>query len=299
MKIGELAKLANVSTKMLRHYDAIGLFSPEAIDVENGYRIYSPEQLHKLKWITTLRMLDFSLDDIRNLLSGPVDSGAFLTALAQKRILLDQQFKQTLIKSLQVDYLLNLIKLEGFHMEKNIDISKLNETNLLNIKKGLPNMDMLLEKAYQMMAASLSGNTFGLFRLDLKQFKAINDVDGFEVGDKVILSLYKTLEDTLSKYDLNASIARAGGDEFVVFAEGQKQVLSEMAAAFKSEVLKIDYQAIGCHKPVEVYLGGILSNSMDNQQIRSLLDETHDLLFEAKKDLSSGGPGICVIEKLD
>ena len=67
-KIGEFSKIAQVSARMLRHYDDIGLFKPEHTDATTGYRFYSAQQLPQLNRIVALRMLDFSLDEIRRLL---------------------------------------------------------------------------------------------------------------------------------------------------------------------------------------------------------------------------------------
>ena len=43
LKIGEFAKLNNVTTKMLRHYDEIGLLKPACIDESTGYRSYDAD----------------------------------------------------------------------------------------------------------------------------------------------------------------------------------------------------------------------------------------------------------------
>ena len=44
LTIGEFSRLGRVSSRMLRHYDALGLLCPEAVG-ENGYRYYRQEQL--------------------------------------------------------------------------------------------------------------------------------------------------------------------------------------------------------------------------------------------------------------
>ena len=38
LKIGEFSKLSRISIRMLRHYDEIGLLTPETIDSFTGYR---------------------------------------------------------------------------------------------------------------------------------------------------------------------------------------------------------------------------------------------------------------------
>ena len=46
MLISDFARLGQVSVRMLRHYDALGLLVPDHVEPASGYRSYSPEQLH-------------------------------------------------------------------------------------------------------------------------------------------------------------------------------------------------------------------------------------------------------------
>jgi len=48
-KIKEFSKLTNVPIKTLRYYDEIDLFKPEYVDKNNNYRLYSDEQIPKIK----------------------------------------------------------------------------------------------------------------------------------------------------------------------------------------------------------------------------------------------------------
>ena len=47
LTIGQLARIFEISTKTLRHYDAIGLFVPARTGSDNGYRYYQPEQIEQ------------------------------------------------------------------------------------------------------------------------------------------------------------------------------------------------------------------------------------------------------------
>lgn len=67
MKSNEMAKLAGVSVRTLRHYHAIGLL-PEPPRGENGYRDYGAEDLVRLLRIKRLSSLGFSLSRIGEVL---------------------------------------------------------------------------------------------------------------------------------------------------------------------------------------------------------------------------------------
>ncbi|MGH2504585.1 MAG: MerR family DNA-binding transcriptional regulator, partial [Ktedonobacterales bacterium] len=45
IKIGDFARIGQVSIKALRHYDALGLLRPMRIHPESGYRFYDLTQL--------------------------------------------------------------------------------------------------------------------------------------------------------------------------------------------------------------------------------------------------------------
>lgn len=67
MKIGELAKLADVSTSRIRFYEKHGLI-PSPHRLENGYREYPEEIVSRLRTITMSKALGFSLSEIKRFL---------------------------------------------------------------------------------------------------------------------------------------------------------------------------------------------------------------------------------------
>jgi DNA-binding transcriptional MerR regulator len=75
ISIGDFARIGRVSVRMLRHYDAIGLLSPEHVDPYSGYRYYRIEQLRRLNRIVALKELGLRLDQVRDIVDERLDSG--------------------------------------------------------------------------------------------------------------------------------------------------------------------------------------------------------------------------------
>jgi DNA-binding transcriptional MerR regulator len=71
--IGDFARLGRVSPRMLRHYDAIGLLRPAAVDPATGYRFYRASQLGQLNRILVLKDLGVTLEQLRAILDGHVN----------------------------------------------------------------------------------------------------------------------------------------------------------------------------------------------------------------------------------
>jgi DNA-binding transcriptional MerR regulator len=68
--VKKLADLAGISVRTLHYYDEVGLLKPQSYD-ENRYRKYGEKELLRLQQILFFRELDFSLDEIKEIINRP------------------------------------------------------------------------------------------------------------------------------------------------------------------------------------------------------------------------------------
>ncbi len=114
-KIGEFARLTQLSAKALRLYDELGLLKPMRIDTFTDYRYYSADQLPRLHRIIVLKDLGFSLEQIKPLLDASVTAEQLKGMLMLKRAEAEQNMRQEHERLMRIEAQLQLIEQEG-HM---------------------------------------------------------------------------------------------------------------------------------------------------------------------------------------
>lgn len=89
---------------------------------------------------------------------------------------------------------------------------------------GLPNRELLFDRLKQALAYEDRRNALlAVMVLDLDGFKAINDTLGHESGDLLLQEVAKRLHHCMRQYD---TVARFGGDEFVIIANDMPDFLN-------------------------------------------------------------------------
>jgi DNA-binding transcriptional MerR regulator len=111
--ISEFARLGQVSVRMLRHYDALGLLSPDRVERGTGYRVYSPDQLHVLNRIIAFRDLGFDLRQIAALVAADLDIGELRGMLRLRQADLEGQARAVDMRLAAVGARLQMIEREN------------------------------------------------------------------------------------------------------------------------------------------------------------------------------------------
>lgn len=113
MLIGDFARLGQVSVRMLRHYDALGLLRPAHVDQWSGYRSYDPGQLPALNRIVALRELGFSLAQIGELHAADLPLEELRGMLRLRRAQVEDEVRAAGIRLAAVESRLRMIEKEN------------------------------------------------------------------------------------------------------------------------------------------------------------------------------------------
>ena len=149
----------------------------------------------------------------------------------------------------------------------------------------LPNRILLEDRVEQAIRhARSSSSEFSLLFLDVDRFKPINDAMGHHVGDKVLQEVATRLLDVAGPED---TVARIGGDEFIVVLPARKELgkVHETARKIRDAVerkIEVGEQSLSVSASI-----GISLFPHDGTSFRALLGNADSAMYHAK----SKGPG--------
>jgi DNA-binding transcriptional MerR regulator len=135
LKIGDFARIGQVSIKALRHYDVLGLLRPAHIHPESGYRFYDLAQLSDLARILALKDCGFSLDEIAQLLR--THDAEEITEMLRARVQAQRQFIASEEARLQriTARLGQLAAAEGGDMRHDVVLKRSEPLSLLGLRR--------------------------------------------------------------------------------------------------------------------------------------------------------------------
>ena len=151
---------------------------------------------------------------------------------------------------------------------------------------GLPNRVLLEDRMEQALSRSRrTGEPFTLILVDLDEFKAVNDVHGHGVGDAVLRTIARRFEAILRESD---TVARVGGDEFVVLSIGTGN--DEPAAALVARLrhaLRRPFRVNGATIEIAGSLGWAVFPA-DGATADELLFRADGEMYATKRDTEGG-----------
>ncbi len=141
LKIGEFSKLSRVSIRMLRHYDEIGLLTPETIDPFTSYRYYSEAQLVTMNRITALKDMGFSLVGISELLKNWDDQRVLERCLLEKRMEVQDAAEETARRLRLLDTAIERLRKDEAPMKYDVTVKTLPERYVASVRQTIPSYE--------------------------------------------------------------------------------------------------------------------------------------------------------------
>jgi DNA-binding transcriptional MerR regulator len=84
LRVGDLARMAGKTVRAIHHYEELGLIEPAGRS-KGHYRLFEPESLVRIRWISKLQSLGLSLGEIRTLVRNRQGSGSAQQSADQLR----------------------------------------------------------------------------------------------------------------------------------------------------------------------------------------------------------------------
>ena len=142
---GEIAKLCGVSVRTVQYYDTRGILIPSEL-TEGGRRLYSEDDLKRMKIICFLRDADISINSIGELLSEDNPGSVISVLLEQQEQFLREEVRKRQAKLDMLDGIKRELKgIENFSIESIGDIAyvmenkkKMRQLHTILLITGLP-----------------------------------------------------------------------------------------------------------------------------------------------------------------
>ncbi|QYJ80528.1 sensor domain-containing diguanylate cyclase [Shewanella acanthi] len=172
----------------------------------------------------------------------------------------------------------------AFAIERRQMLSRLEHIALYDQLTHLPNRELFCDRIHKALSrANRDSSYFSLLYLDLDKFKWVNDTFGHSAGD---LLLQQTAQRILSCVRDVDTVARFGGDEFVILLERVDSAQNTLIAAQKiQQALNIPFELGEAQVSIFPSIGIALypEHGKDEWQLLSCADAA---MYKAKK---SGG----------
>ncbi len=146
---------------------------------------------------------------------------------------------------------------------------------------GLPNRLLFGARAqHSLERCAREGNRLAILFIDLDRFKPVNDLLGHKTGDEVLRDVSARLRAVLRSED---TVARFGGDEFVVLVERADNVADAMRVAQKLlDIFPIEVDGGEQRLSVSASIG-ISLYPEDGRTVEALVDAADQAMYQAKR----------------
>lgn len=133
--IGEFAKLARVSRRMLYYYEEVGLLAPAHIDKETGYRYYSATQLPRLNQVLALKELGLTLEQVKRMLDDRISAEEIRGMLALRRAQIERNLQEELMRMRYIESRIRQIESDGVLSDYDVVLKPVDTLHVLTVRE--------------------------------------------------------------------------------------------------------------------------------------------------------------------
>ena len=147
----------------------------------------------------------------------------------------------------------------------------------------LNNRKQLLHNYEQWLRNNEDHTPIYLLMIDANHFKEINDTYGHVEGDAALVRIADALRSACKTFKKRATIARYGGDEFVVLARAENdRIINEFTENVHFRLDELNKQA-GAKYELKVCIGMARTDSVEDRPIKELLAAADEKLYDQKR----------------
>lgn len=160
--VGEFSQLAQVSKRLLRYYDEIGLLKPMHTDRFTGYRYYSAEQMSHLNRILALKDLGLSLEQIQRIERENISTDEIHGMLLLKKAEIEQQVQGELQRIRKIESRLQAIRNAEANRPLNVVLKHTAAQPVLSVRTVIASFEEGLALFAHMMRTLPEKSIYGL-----------------------------------------------------------------------------------------------------------------------------------------
>lgn len=144
-KIGDFSQLGQVSVRMLRHYDKLGLLTPNHTDKWTGYRYYTIDQLSRLNRIVALNGLGLTLQQVNELLQNDnsVSVDRLRGMLTMRKAQIAQELAEKQMQLASVEARLRQIEQEGHPSPYEVVVKSVAPVPVASVRQIVPHASQM------------------------------------------------------------------------------------------------------------------------------------------------------------
>ncbi len=163
-KIGEFSKITGLTIKALRYYDEQEILTP-SIRHENSYRIYNEQDFEKAGIIKLLRSFEFSIAEIKDVLSVCNDGDDLHFVLREKQEMIKQNIASEKKRIKELEKYLSPANKVLFAHTYEISVKEIAEINVasLRFKGQYSDLDKYVPILYQAVKGLNVGQHFNIY----------------------------------------------------------------------------------------------------------------------------------------